>query len=74
MLFVLLFTLLEDSVEFEMYVNWSVVEFWTPQYMKDVDVLETIQQRSTKMIKRLEHMTCEERLRAWRPYLGKRRL
>lgn len=74
MLFVLLFTLLEDSVEFEMCVNWSVVEFWTPQYMKDVDVLETIQQRSTKMIKRLEHMTCEERLRAWRTYLGKRRL
>jgi len=74
MLFVLLFTLLEDSVEFEMCVNWSVVEFWTPQYMKDVDVLETIQQRSTKMIKRFEHMTCVERLRAWRPYLGKRRL
>ena len=32
------------------------------QYRRDVDILETVQQRDTKMIKVLEHLSYEERL------------
>ena len=34
-----------------------------PQYRKDVERLERVQRRATKMIRWLEHLSCEERLR-----------
>jgi len=37
------------------------VHFWTPQYETDIDILE---RNATEMIKRLEHLTYEKRLRA----------
>ena len=37
--------------------------FWGLQYRKDVELLERVQRRATKMIRGLEHLSCEERLR-----------
>jgi len=41
----------------------SYVHFWSPQHRKDIDLLERIQRRAAEMIRRLEHLSCEERLR-----------
>nr|XP_025038971.1 spermatogenesis-associated protein 1 isoform X3 [Pelodiscus sinensis] len=39
------------------------IQFWGPFYRDHVDNLESIQTRTTKIIRGLEHMTYEERLR-----------
>ena len=39
------------------------VQAWDPQHMKDTELLKQVQKRATKMIRGLEHLSYEERLR-----------
>ena len=39
------------------------VQAWSPWYRKNVELLEWVQRRATKMIRGLEHLSYEERLR-----------
>ena len=39
------------------------IQAWGPQYRKDMELLEQVQRRATKMMRGLEHLSYEERWR-----------
>ncbi len=51
------------------------VQMWSPQYRRDVDLLEHTQRRATEITQRMKHLFYEDRLRELGLFsLEKRRL
>jgi len=49
--------------QFGFYFSTANKQFMLPQHRKDMDLLEWVQRRATKVIREREHPCCEERMR-----------
>ena len=56
MILPLYFALMRSHLEY-------CIQMWSLQYRRDIDLLECIQRRATKIIRGLEHLSYEDRLR-----------
>ena len=50
------------------------IQFWSPINVNDVDMLEAVQRRATKIILSLRNLSYEERLTGWVCFLQRRTL
>ena len=39
------------------------IQMWSPQYRRDIELLEHVWRRATQVIHGMEHLSCEDRLR-----------
>ena len=49
------------------------IQFWAPYHQKDIDALERIQRRATKLVPNLKNMSYENRLKSLKLYTLKTR-
>jgi len=47
----------------------SCIQLWNPRHKKHMELLERVQRRTTKMIRGMEHPSCEERLEVFKARL-----